>query len=70
MLKHEFTVPANVEETWAAFNDIEQTATAGASGLQYDAASNQYTYVWKTEKAWAGRCRQLEAGPVPAADSD
>jgi uncharacterized protein len=25
-LKHEFTVPANVEETWAAFNDIESVA--------------------------------------------
>ncbi|MGH9937989.1 MAG: PxKF domain-containing protein, partial [Blastocatellia bacterium] len=24
-----------------------------------DAASDQYTYVWKTEKSWAGACRQL-----------
>jgi len=27
--------------------------------LGYDAASGQYTYVWKTEKAWAGQCRVL-----------
>src|SRR5207249_2788940 len=38
---------------------IEQTVTAGNSSLQYDPATNQYTYVWKTDKAWAGTCRQL-----------
>lgn len=38
---------------------IEQTVTAGSSGLNYDAAAGQYIYVWKTEKAWAGTCRQL-----------
>jgi probable HAF family extracellular repeat protein len=37
---------------------IEETTTAGASGLTYDAASDEYTYVWKTDKAWTG-CRQL-----------
>ena len=37
---------------------IEETVTAGASGLTYDAAADEYTYVWKTDKAWAG-CRQL-----------
>ena len=36
-----------------------QTVTAGASGLSYDAASDSYTYVWKTNKAWAQTCRQL-----------
>ena len=25
-LRHEFTVPASVEETWTAFNDIESVA--------------------------------------------
>ena len=39
---------------------IEQTVTAGRSTLSYDASTDQYTYVWKTEKAWAGTCRQLE----------
>jgi hypothetical protein len=38
---------------------IEQTVTAGASSLQYDAAAGQYVYVWKTEKAWAGTCQRL-----------
>jgi hypothetical protein len=38
---------------------IEQTVTAGTSSLSYDPASDQYTYVWKTDKAWAGTCRAL-----------
>jgi predicted outer membrane repeat protein len=42
-----------------ATDEVEQTVTAGASSLQYDAASDTYTYVWKTEKGWAGQCRQL-----------
>jgi hypothetical protein len=43
----------------AATDEVEQTVTAGASTLQYDAATDTYTYVWKTEKGWAGTCRQL-----------
>jgi hypothetical protein len=35
----------------------EPTVTAGASGLSYDPATHRYTYVWKTDKAWAGTCR-------------
>jgi len=43
-----------------AYEDgVEQTVTAGESSLQYDPASDVYTYVWKTDKAWAGTCRQL-----------
>jgi hypothetical protein len=38
---------------------IEQTATASNSGLSYDADNDQYVYVWKTDKAWQGTCRQL-----------
>jgi hypothetical protein len=38
---------------------VEETRTAGASGLTYDPATGQYTYVWKTDKAWAGTCRQF-----------
>jgi hypothetical protein len=37
----------------------EPTVTAGASGLSYDPATHRYTYVWKTDKAWAGTCRVL-----------
>jgi hypothetical protein len=43
---------------------IEETLAATNSGLQYDATTNapygQYIYVWKTDKAWAGTCRQLD----------
>jgi uncharacterized repeat protein (TIGR01451 family) len=38
---------------------IEQTVTAGSSGLTYDATTDTYTYTWKTDKTWAGTCRQL-----------
>ena len=38
---------------------IEQTVTAGNSSLSYDAASDTYTYVWKTENKWSGTCRML-----------
>jgi len=46
-------------DSTAVVDGIEQTVTAGASGLTYDAASDTYTYVWKTNKAWAKTCRQL-----------
>jgi Tol biopolymer transport system component len=40
-------------------DDIEQTVTAGGSSLSYDAATDTYMYVWKTDKAWANSCRRL-----------
>ena len=43
----------------APFNAPEVAVTAGNSGLSYDSASATYTYVWKTNKAWSGTCRQL-----------
>lgn len=43
----------------APVDGVETTLTAGSSGLSYDPASDQYTYVWKTDKSWAGMCRQL-----------
>ena len=45
--------------TSAPTDQIEQTVTAGSSSLSYDATSDQYNYVWKTDRAWAGTCRQL-----------
>ncbi len=39
--------------------ELAPVQPAGGSGLTYDAVSDQYTYVWKTEKAWAGTCRVL-----------
>ncbi len=35
------------------------TVAAGRSGVSYDPSTDTYTYAWKTEKAWAGTCRQL-----------
>ena len=46
-------------KTMEPADDLQPTATAGKSGLTYDPESGQYTYVWKTEKAWAGTCRYL-----------
>lgn len=43
----------------APTDGIEETVTAGGSELTYDAATDTYTYVWKTKKAWAGTCRQF-----------
>ena len=43
----------------APVSSVEETVTAGASSLSYDAATDRYIYVWKTEKAWKGTCRQL-----------
>jgi PKD repeat protein len=40
-------------------SEIDQTVAAGGSSLTYDTQSMTYTYVWKSDKAWAGTCRQL-----------
>ena len=46
-------------EGGAPSDTIEQTVTAGGSSLQYNAGTQTYIYVWKTNKAWAGTCREL-----------
>ena len=46
--------------TSAPLDTVEQTVTAGGSSLAYDAVADQYVYVWKSDKAWAGTCRQLD----------
>lgn len=46
-------------DSGTASDNLEETSTAGSSGLSYDAASGRYTYVWKTQKAWAGACRRF-----------
>lgn len=40
-------------------NGIEETVSAGSSSLSYNAATQMYTYVWKTDNAWELTCRQL-----------
>jgi hypothetical protein len=44
----------------APLDTVEQTVTAGGSSLSYDADVDQYVYVWKSDKAWAGTCRRLD----------
>ena len=39
---------------------VEETVSAGGSGLSYDAVTEQYTFVWKTDKAWANTCLELQ----------
>jgi hypothetical protein len=54
--------PASAPLDCATLNpgdDYLPAKSAGGSGLSYDPASGQYSYVWKTEKAWAGTCRVL-----------
>lgn len=46
-------------ETSAPMALIEETVTAGSSSLTYAPGSDRYEYVWKTEAAWAGTCREL-----------
>lgn len=45
--------------TSSTVDEIESTVTAGNSSLSYDVGADQYTYVWKTNKAWAGKCGTL-----------
>jgi hypothetical protein len=38
----------------------QATNSSRKSGLVYSATTNQYTYSWKTDKAWANTCRQFD----------
>ena len=46
-------------DTQARLDEVESTSTAGSSTLSYDSATGLYTYVWKTDAAWAGTCRKM-----------
>ena len=52
----------------APVDDVEETVSAGGSSLSYDAATNQYVYVWKTDKAWAQTCRRLVLRLIDGSD--
>jgi len=41
---------------------VEETVAASTSGLTYDPYADQYVYVWKTDKTWAGKCYRFELG--------
>jgi len=43
----------------AEIQPVEETVNAGSSSLTYDAASDRYHYVWKTDSSWKNTCRQL-----------
>jgi hypothetical protein len=45
-----------------ADNTGGQPTKSIGGGLAYDRGADQYRYIWKTEKAWAGTCRQLMVG--------
>lgn len=54
--------PASVQvdcRTTAPTGAAALATTSGAPELTYDAASDTYSYVWKTDKRWAGTCRQF-----------
>ncbi|WP_438297155.1 PxKF domain-containing protein [Streptomyces sp. HUAS TT7] len=46
--------------TGAPLDPVEETTGAGQSSLSYDAASDTYTYVWKTDSAWQNTCRTFD----------
>jgi len=48
--------------TGVPVNAATLTDTSGNSGLQYNATSDTYTYVWKTSKSWAGTCQVFSLG--------
>ena len=45
--------------TSASLDEVEETVSPGSSVLAYDALTDRYQYVWKTDAAWAGTCRRL-----------
>ncbi|HZM96869.1 MAG TPA: ExeM/NucH family extracellular endonuclease [Vicinamibacterales bacterium] len=39
--------------------DVIGQPSSSPSGLTYDASSDRYVFVWKTDRRWAGSCRHL-----------
>jgi uncharacterized protein len=46
-------------DAMASSTDVEESVTAGSSSLSYNAATDQYTYIWKSDRNWAGTCREF-----------
>jgi parallel beta-helix repeat protein len=46
-------------DTSGLTEDIEDTVQVDSKNFSYDAETDQYNYVWKTDKAWSDTCRQL-----------
>lgn len=55
-------------------SSVDPASTADSPGLKYDSPSEQYVFVWKTNKSWAGTCRRftlkLDDGSAYATDFD
>jgi hypothetical protein len=49
---YQINCDSNAEE-----NELLDAETAGKSSLSYDADSDTYNWVWKTERGWGGSCR-------------
>jgi hypothetical protein len=45
--------------TVAQLHEVEGTVVATASSLAYDSRTTVYTYMWKTDAAWTGTCREF-----------
>ncbi len=43
----------------ASADAVEETTSTNSSQLSYSSADDRYTYLWKTDRAWAGQCKQL-----------
>jgi hypothetical protein len=56
-----YPVSTQIACTSASTLDAIETTTTSNSGLTYDLLADQYVYVWKTNSAWAGSCRQFRA---------
>lgn len=41
---------------------VEPIDAPGSSELTYDSGTDRFGLVWKTDRAWAGTCRQLQIG--------
>jgi predicted extracellular nuclease len=39
--------------------DVIEATAFSPSGLSYDPSGNRYVFVWKTDRRWAGSCREL-----------
>jgi DNA-binding beta-propeller fold protein YncE len=46
-------------DTRAPSGAEEPATSTGASGLTYEEATGQYTYMWRTQRSWKGTCREL-----------
>lgn len=53
-------ISTNITCTSASSDEIETTLAVTNSTLSYDSVSDTYTYTWKTDSAWAGKCRTFK----------